>query len=133
MNEEINTIEGTLENILETSNAGSVRMSAGEYHYIVCTDEVWEDIERVLDEREDEEKVGEWIPVSERLPEPEDDVIVSCKSCRIGKKYTSTDYRSCKTGEWSYFGNDVIAWQPLPEPYREDGVVTERQEKGTLK
>lgn len=55
MNEEINTIKGTLENILETSNAGYVRMSAGGYHYIVCTDEVWEDIERVLDEREDEE------------------------------------------------------------------------------
>lgn len=43
------------ENILKISDAGYVRMSAGGYHYIVCTDEVWEDIERILDEREDEE------------------------------------------------------------------------------
>ena len=50
-----NTIAGTLEDILKISDAGYVRMSAGGYHYIVCTDEVWEDIERVLDEREDEE------------------------------------------------------------------------------
>lgn len=55
MNGGTNTIAGTLENILKISDAGYVRMSAGGYHYIVCTDEVWEDIERVLDEREDEE------------------------------------------------------------------------------
>lgn len=52
MNGRTNTIAGTLEDILKTSDAGYVRMSAGGYHYIVCTDEVWEDIERVLDERE---------------------------------------------------------------------------------
>ena len=55
MNGGTNTIAGTLEHILKISDAGYVRMSAGGYHYIVCTDEVWEDIERVLDEREDEE------------------------------------------------------------------------------
>lgn len=55
MNEEISTITGTLEDILKISNAGYVRMSAGGYHYIVCTDEVWEEIEHVLDEREAEE------------------------------------------------------------------------------
>lgn len=74
----------------------------------------------VIEEINKMPKVGEWIPCSERLPDPEDDVIVTCKSCRTGKKYVSTDYRSCKTGEWSYFSDDVIAWQPLPEPYREE-------------
>ena len=53
--DETNKIAGILEDMLKTSNAGYVRMSAGGYHYIVCTDEVWEDIERVLDEREVEE------------------------------------------------------------------------------
>lgn len=53
--DETNKIAGALEDILKTSNAGYVRMSAGGYHYIVCTDEVLEDIERILDEREDEE------------------------------------------------------------------------------
>lgn len=76
----------------------------------------------VIDEINKMPKVGEWIPVSEKLPESDDDVIVTCKSCRTGKKFTSTDYRNCKTGEWSYFGRDVIAWQPLPEPYREESV-----------
>jgi hypothetical protein len=74
----------------------------------------------VIDEINKMPKVGEWIPVSEKLPESDDDVIVTCKSCRTGKKFTSTDYRNCKTGEWSYFGRDVIAWQPLPEPYKEE-------------
>lgn len=73
----------------------------------------------VIEEINNMPKVSEWIPVSEKLPESDDDVIVTCKSCRTGKKFTSTDYRNCKTGEWSYFGGDVIAWQPLPEPYRE--------------
>lgn len=76
----------------------------------------------VIDEINNMPKVSEWIPVSEKLPESDDDVIVTCKSCRTGKKFTSTDYRNCKTGEWSYFGRDVIAWQPLPEPYREESV-----------
>lgn len=53
--DETNKIAGILEDMLKTSNAGYVRISAGGYHYIVCTDEVWEDIERILDEREDEE------------------------------------------------------------------------------
>ena len=26
---------------------------------------------------------------------------------------------------WCYFGRDVIAWQPLPEPYREESVENE--------
>lgn len=79
-------------------------------------------IDNVITMIEGAEKVGEWIPVSERLPESDDDVIVTCKSCRTGKKFTSTDYRNCETGEWSYFGRDVIAWQPLPEPYREESL-----------
>lgn len=83
-------------------------------------------IDNVMTMIEDAEKVDEWISVNERLPEPEDDVIVTCRSCRTGKKYVGTDYRSCKTGEWSYFGEDVIAWQPLSEPYREGGGVMQK-------
>lgn len=74
----------------------------------------------VIEEINKMPKVGEWIPCSERLPDPEDDVIVTCKSCHTEKKYISTGYRSCKTGEWNHFSDDVIAWQPLPEPYREE-------------
>ena len=65
-------------------------------------------------------KVGEWISVSERLPDVDIEVLVSCKA-RIAKySYIDIDYRSKKNGKWVYLGEDVIAWQPLPEPYREE-------------
>lgn len=67
-------------------------------------------------------KVGEWISVSERLPDVDIEVLVSCKS-RITKcSYIDTDYRSKENGKWAHFGEDVIAWQPLLEPYREESV-----------
>ena len=65
-------------------------------------------------------KVGEWISASERLPDVDIEVLVSCKA-RIAKySYIDIDYRSKKNGKWAYLGEDVIAWQPLPEPYREE-------------
>lgn len=39
----------------------------------------------VIEEINKMPKVGEWIPCSERLPDPEDDVIVTCKSCHTEK------------------------------------------------
>lgn len=67
-------------------------------------------------------KVGEWISVSERLPDVDIEVLVSCKARITKYSYIDIDYRSKKNGKWAYFGEgeDVIAWQPLPEPYREE-------------
>lgn len=77
-------------------------------------------IDSVMTMIEDGEKVGEWISVSERLPDVDIEVLVSCKA-RIAKySYIDIDYRSKKNGKWAYLGEDVIAWQPLPEPYREE-------------
>ena len=69
-------------------------------------------------------KVGEWISVSERLPDVDIEVLVSCKARITKYSYIDIDYRSKKNGKWAYFGEreDVIAWQPLPEPYREESV-----------
>lgn len=62
-------------------------------------------------------KVGEWIPVEERLPEPYEQVLVYTKG---GHFCIATYFKEHK--RWwfgSYWENldFVIEWQPLPEPY----------------
>lgn len=64
-----------------------------------------------------------WMPVSERLPEEDTDVLVTLKCGLIGimqKKLADDD-----NGESCYIWEDfegeeheVIAWMPLPEPYK---------------
>ncbi len=66
-------------------------------------------------------KVGEWIPCSERLPEEpvfdekgylvqQDNVVEPYSAYWDGQKWTDSCGDDC--------GN-IIAWQPLPQPYRE--------------
>jgi hypothetical protein len=75
-------------------------------------------------ENMDGEKENGWIPVSERLPEKNKDVITTVKYSGFMGMYG----RWLKTvfidgyGEWNgeCIGGEVIAWMPLPEPYKED-------------
>lgn len=62
----------------------------------------------------------EWIPVSERLPEKHGCYLVTTKwkGSYSGDVYIETNmavYRE-KQKEWDCA--DVIAWKPLPEPYK---------------
>ena len=69
-----------------------------------------------------------WIPCSERLPEIGQEVIVATKN---GSVYSNIyyDYIDNNAKEpcfhrwddemWNCFMLDVIAWQPLPEPFKE--------------
>ena len=77
----------------------------------------------------------DWIPVSERLPKRGKDVLVTRKY--YGKDDGNKDsiyveISACYADgeEWHGFSDEykmspknhkVIAWMPLPEPYREDG------------
>lgn len=66
-------------------------------------------------------KVGEWIPCSEKLPEEAGFYIVT-KRQKSGEIQVALGSYRPLFNEWSGNGNfkDVLAWMPLPEPYRED-------------
>ena len=67
-----------------------------------------------------EREKGEWIPVSERLPEEEQEVL-----CQLSDDSMAVLYMQDNWGQMDWVDGmmgtgtyDVIAWQPLPEPYK---------------
>jgi len=65
------------------------------------------------------EQVG-WIPVSEKLPEANLDVLVCNSEGDI--EISNGSYSVEIPGEWMWFTTnwrfgEVVAWMPLPEPY----------------
>lgn len=63
---------------------------------------------------------GEWIPVTERLPENNEIVLFQGK---YGGMYVGKYMGSCGFRIWSdaegYKKQGCVAWMPLPEPYKE--------------
>lgn len=71
----------------------------------------------------------EWIPVSKRLPDDMQKVLIWFEYFRYGDfncMYQTCGFGYVCDGQWSPFINDrtgwqdynIIAWQPLPEPYK---------------
>ena len=66
--------------------------------------------------RENTRPQGEWIPVSERLPKEDNDYLITYEY--RGEKLVAKSWFNPRYG--FAYGN-VIAWQPLPEPYEKGG------------
>lgn len=64
---------------------------------------------------------GEWIPCSERLPRQGQEVICQCRASIIKVLKLDADGDWYQDAEHCYMRGFVIAWMPLPEPYREEG------------
>lgn len=67
----------------------------------------------------DRQPEDEWIPVTERLPDPDVMVLVSTKA-KSGTRSVNRAY--CDGCFWHGSGSmaGVTAWMPLPKPYREE-------------
>jgi len=74
---------------------------------------------------------GEWISASERLPEDMQKVLVWFEYYRYGDyncMYPTYGFCYVIDGKWSWFINGetgwqdarIIAWMPLPKPYKEE-------------
>lgn len=62
-----------------------------------------------------------WIPVSERLPDYNEEVLITDgKYVTIDTRYFLENTEDGEAYTWNINGwDDVIAWKPLPEPYKE--------------
>lgn len=108
---------------------------------MVLASDVMDMIEQLKDDLEQDEKENGWIPVSERLPEDERECLVTLEKVygTPEKLYGIASYlkfddagywNENKYGylEWDKYSDGhggtkmykVIAWMPLPEPYKED-------------
>ena len=59
-----------------------------------------------------------WIPVSERLPNIGQRVLVTTETLDNGKKVTGTYY-----DRYGFVCGNVLAWMPLPKPYTAESEV----------
>ena len=70
-----------------------------------------------------EEYSNGWIPCSEKLPELRQDVLVTVKYTGfmgMHGYWIKTGHMEAENDWWGdCAGGEVIAWQPLPEPFKE--------------
>ena len=78
-------------------------------------------------ELEDIEKVNRWIPITERLPETDDYILLSFENFslpdigryEVDENGNGAFYPADSNTSHASFGLFVNAWMPLPEPYRQ--------------
>lgn len=63
-------------------------------------------------------KSRQWIPCSERMPERDQICIVTDETRKCAYEYGFHDETYDNETGWTYLGHKIIAWMPLPEPYK---------------
>ena len=84
-------------------------------------------IQKIMNEYGEQEE-NRWIPVSERLPDPDEYILVSFENFSVPMigRYTvdDEDNGTFRIGDEvdSFVDNDLFvnAWMPLPKPYKEE-------------
>lgn len=76
-----------------------------------------EDLDTIVDMQPD--ATPAWIPVSEQLPNNDNLVLVSCQA-KNGNRSVNRAYFDGQFWHGSGSMSGVVAWMPLPEPYREE-------------
>jgi len=70
----------------------------------------------------EERTQGEWIPVSERLPEYSGLYLISIYDLVTVANFTGKYFCDRQMDKFI----DVMAWQPLPKPYKKGGAENEK-------
>lgn len=79
-------------------------------------------IESVIEKINNAEKVGEWIPTTERLPEKKGNYLFTTTGYDCARVLIlSFDPDDELAVEIARTGVDLAAWQPLPEVYQVEG------------
>ena len=126
--------------LLTIGDDGKATLYDNSYDITIHCDsqEEQDEVKRVL------ENVPHWIPVTERLPEEETDVLVTVNFLGLKRTHRNgwnehikesfyVEVASHINGEWSSASDEykiakdrhkVLAWMPLPEPYK--GVTDDR-------
>lgn len=80
-----------------------------------------EEYQKMAKELAELRQQNRWIPVSERLPDYNEEVLITDgKYVTIDERYFLENTEDGEAYTWGINGwNDVVAWMPLPEPYKE--------------
>ena len=81
--------------------------------------ELWHYEQALCEIKEILESAQEWIPVSERLPEESGYYLITSNSGYVyDVEIRFFFFQNERRKEWKKGFGNVIAWQPLPEPFK---------------